>query len=297
SAGTLGSPGQANYAAANRFLDALAQTRQRQGLPATSLAWGWWQPVTGLSSRLTAADNARIARTGFAPITPEHGHALLDTAIAAPQAFFVAAPLNPQTLRKNAQAGTLHPLFERLGWGSPGARGSEGPAKVQDLRQLLAGLDPQARTKQLQTVIATQVAAILGLDDPGQVLPEATFKESGIDSLMALELRNRLATAAGLRLSATLTYDQPTPAALAAYLNDALFPDDGAPDADTAAIDEPQVRALLASLSLSALREADLLAPLLQLAQHPSVTAPPLAADLATASADELVALALRTQE
>ncbi len=70
--------------------------------------------------------------------------------------------------------------------------GSEGPAKVQDLRQLLAGLDPQARTKQLQTVIATQVAAILGLDDPGQVLPEATFKESGIDSLMALELRNRL---------------------------------------------------------------------------------------------------------
>ncbi|WP_081000047.1 type I polyketide synthase [Pseudomonas coronafaciens] len=297
SAGTLGSPGQANYAAANRFLDALAQTRQRQGLPATSLAWGWWQPVTGLSSRLTAADNARIARTGFAPITPEHGHALLDTAIAAPQAFFVAAPLNPQTLRKNAQAGTLHPLFERLGGGSPGARGSEGPAKVQDLRQLLAGLDPQARTKQLQTVIATQVAAILGLDDPGQVLPEATFKESGIDSLMALELRNRLATAAGLRLAATLTYDQPTPAALAAYLNDALFPDGGAPDADTAAIDEPKVRALLASLSLSALREADLLAPLLQLAQHPFVKAPPLAADLATASADELVALALRTQE
>ncbi|RML99469.1 Coronafacic acid polyketide synthase I, partial [Pseudomonas syringae pv. maculicola] len=95
---------------------------------------------------------------------------------------------------------------------------------MQDLRQLLAGLDPQARTKQLQTVIATQVAAILGLDDPGQVLPEATFKESGIDSLMALELRNRLATAAGLRLAATLTYDQPTPAALAAYLNDALFP-------------------------------------------------------------------------
>nr|WP_231994985.1 MULTISPECIES: acyl carrier protein [Pseudomonas syringae group] len=129
------------------------------------------------------------------------------------------------------------------------------------------------------------------------MLPEATFKESGIDSLMALELRNRLATAAGLRLAATLTYDQPTPAALAAYLNDALFPDGGAPDADTAAIDEPKVRALLASLSLSALREADLLAPMLQLALHPSGTAPPQATDLATASADELVALALRTQE
>lgn len=301
SAGTLGSPGQANYAAANRFLDALAQTRQRQGLAATSLAWGWWQPVTGLSSRLTAADNARIARTGFAPITPEHGHALLDTAVAAPQAVFVAAPLNPQTLRKNAQAGTLHPLFERLAGVSPGARGSEGPAKVQDLRQLLAGLDPQARTKQLQTVIATQVAAILGLDDPGQVLPEATFKESGIDSLMALELRNRLAAAAGLRLAATLTYDQPTPAALAAYLDGELFPDGGAPDADTAAVDEPQVRALLASLSLGALREAGLLTPLLQLAEQSSATPPlqaaPLATDLETASADELVALALRPQE
>ncbi|KTS76476.1 polyketide synthase [Pseudomonas oryzihabitans] len=301
SAGTLGSPGQANYAAANRFLDALAQTRQRQGLAATALAWGWWQPVTGLSSRLTAADNARIARTGFAPITTEHGHALLDTAIAAPQAVFVAAPLNPQTLRKNAQSGTLHPLFERLAGGRPGGRGSEGPAKVQDLRQLLAGLDPQARTKQLQTIIATQVAAILGLDDPGQVLPEATFKESGIDSLMALELRNRLATAAGLRLAATLTYDQPTPAALAAYLGDELFPEGSSAATDATERDEPYVRALFASLSLRALQAAGLLDPLLQLAQHPSGTpptaAPSLAADLETASAAELVALALSPQE
>lgn len=301
SAGTLGSPGQANYAAANRFLDALAQVRQHQGLAATSLAWGWWQPVTGLSSRLTAADNARIARTGLAPITVEHGHALLDAAVAAPQPVFVAAPLNPQMLRKNAQAGTLHPLFERLAGVSGSARAGDGPAKVQDLRQTLAGLDSQARIKQLQTVIATQVAAILGLDDAGQVLPDANFKDSGIDSLMALELRNRLATASGLRLAATLTYDQPTPAALAAYLDEQLFADGGAATADTVQADEPQVRALLASLSLDRLRDAGLLAPLLQLAQAPSPGTPAEAAsldvDLETASADELVALALSNKE
>ncbi|MCC4597096.1 SDR family NAD(P)-dependent oxidoreductase [Xanthomonas campestris pv. phormiicola] len=296
SAGTLGSPGQANYAAANRFLDALAHERHRQGLPATSLAWGWWQPVTGLSGRLSAADNARIARTGLAPITAEHGHALFDAALAAPRPVVVAAPLNLQTLRRNQQAGALHPLLERLAGNAGGPRGDAATAKAQDLRQALAGLDAHARARQLQGVIAAQIAIVLGLEDASQVLADGTFKDIGIDSLMALELSNRLAKASGLRLAATLAYDQPTPAALASYLDEQLFPEGDASPTDAAGTDEAQVRALLAGISLAALREAGLLAPLLRLADAPEDAAAPAAAsDLETASADELVALALAT--
>ena len=141
-AATFGNPGQGNYAAANAFLDALAHhRRRRQGLSATSMAWGWWQPVTGLSGTLTDSDNARIAGTGLAPITAEYGHALLDAALELPYPVLTASPLNQRTLRANSELGTLHPLLERLTAATAARRTSGVRQPAPDLRQELA--DPR----------------------------------------------------------------------------------------------------------------------------------------------------------
>ncbi|RLM21855.1 polyketide synthase [Brenneria alni] len=302
SAGTLGSPGQGNYSAANKALDALAHNRRRQGLSATSLAWGWWQPVTGLSSQLSNTDNARIARTGLAPITPEHGHAMVDAALALPYAVYTAAPLNPQMLRKNAQSGRLHPLFERLAGPASVRRAPSGAEKIPDLRQSLSTLESGARLKQLQAAIANNIAAILGLENGSLVAPEQSFKESGIDSLMALELRNRLASASGLRLPATLTYDYPTPVALAEYLNAELFSGQDVSTGGTLTeADESRIRERIAAIPLSSLRDAGLLDELLQIANGvaPVEKAPKNSqvTDIESASLDELVSMALSDKE
>ncbi|MFP1882393.1 SDR family NAD(P)-dependent oxidoreductase [Lonsdalea quercina] len=298
SAGTLGSPGQANYAAANVFLDSLAQFRHRQGLPATSLAWGWWQPVTGMSSSLSDTDNARIARTGFAPITPEHGNALVDAALDLPYAALAAVPLNIQTLRNNSRSGTLHPLLERLA-GLSATRRSRATAEGPDLRKELAALDSGARLKYLQSAIAKNIAAILGQEDSTHIALDVSFKESGLDSLLALELRNRLTAASGLRLPATLTYDYPTPEALADYLSEQLLPEVGdAPTVETAADDDARIREAINAIPIARLRSSDLLDALLRLARDdepPAEHGHPDSADedITSASIDELVAMAL----
>ncbi|WP_460072576.1 SDR family NAD(P)-dependent oxidoreductase [Streptomyces sp. YKOK-I1] len=239
-AGTLGNPGQGNYAAANAFLDALAHHRHRQGLPATSLAWGWWQPVTGLTGALTGTDHTRIARTGLAPLTAAHGHALLDAALRLPHPALTAAPLDRRTLRSNGERGTLHPLLRRLTTATPVRRPAPGPAP--DLRRDLAALAPQARLRHLHTLITDHAVGVLGLDRSTPLSPDQPFRAAGFDSLTALELRNRLASATGLRLPATLTYDHPTPAALAGHLDERLFPPGEAEaeaDADAAPASEP----------------------------------------------------------
>jgi len=302
SAGTLGSPGQANYAAANVFLDSLAQFRHRQGLPATSLAWGWWQPVTGMSSALSDTDNARIARTGFAPITPEHGNALVDAALDLPYAALAAVPLNIQTLRNNSRSGTLHPLLERLA-GLSATRRSRASAEGPDLRKELAALDSSARLKYLQSAIAKNIAAILGQEDSTHIALDVSFKESGLDSLLALELRNRLTAASGLRLPATLTYDYPTPEALADYLSEQLLPEVGdAPTVETAGDDDARIREAINAIPIARLRSSDLLDALLRLARDdepPAEHGHPDSADedITSASIDELVAMALDPKE
>ncbi|MGY4742901.1 SDR family NAD(P)-dependent oxidoreductase [Streptomyces sp. ATMOS53] len=296
-AGTLGNPGQGNYAAANTFLDALARHRRRQGLAATSVAWGWWQPVTGLTGALTDADNTRIARTGLAPITAEYGHALLDAALELPYAAVTATPLNQQTLRTNSTYGTLHPLLERLTAAVGTRRAATVSAPAPDLRADLAGLGPDARLRRLQSLIGTHAAAVLGLDATTPLAPDQPFRESGFDSLTALELRNRLTTATGLQLPATLTYDHPTPVSLAGHLDGELFPDSG--DAGAQALEDTRIQEAIAAIPLARLRELGLLGTLLQIAgietapggDHDGIE------DIRTASLDELVAMAFSAED
>ncbi|MEU4563539.1 type I polyketide synthase [Actinoplanes sp. NPDC023936] len=278
-AGTLGSPGQANYAAANAFLDGLAGHRRALGLPGVSLAWGPWVQESGMTAELAAADEARMARSGLRPVTVEHGLALFDAALASDVAAVMPA-------RLDLSAGATIPLLRGLA--APArraARAAAGPS----LASRLAGLDAAGRQKLVLGVVSDHTAEVLSLPGPDAIAPDQAFKDVGFDSLTAVELRNRLAESTGIRLPATLVFDYPTPAELAAHLLGELSED------DTGAVDEARLRAVLATVPLQRLREAGLLDALIGLAE-PSGTPDEEPADsIADMALDDLVALALGT--
>ncbi|GLY91996.1 type I polyketide synthase [Actinoallomurus iriomotensis] len=204
-AGVLSAPGQANYAAANAALDALAEHRRARGLPAVSLAWGAW--ATGMVERLSDADRTRLTRTGVAALSEQDGLALFDTALAAAEPVLVPVDLRVDELRRVQPAPPL--LRELLG---------SRRAPTGSLRRRLAGLVDEERHRLVADLVATEVAAVLGYASTAQVRPEQVFRDLGFDSLTAVELRNRLRSATGLRLPATLVFDHPTPQALSTWL-------------------------------------------------------------------------------
>ena len=210
-AAALGSPGQGNYAAANAFLDGLAHQRQAQGLPAISIAWGPWEQAAGM---VAAADAARLARFGIESLDDEQALALLDVALVAPDARLVPIALDAAALRTVARAGALPPILSGV-VRAPARRGAGA-------RGALARMLAQAPESEWQQVtldlIRGHIAAVLGHPSPQAVDPDKSFKDMGFDSLAAVELRNRLIQATGLRLPATVVFDHPTPAAAAAYL-------------------------------------------------------------------------------
>jgi acyl transferase domain-containing protein/acyl carrier protein len=195
-AGVFGGAGQGNYAAANAFLDALAQHRTASGLPATSLAWGLWSVAGGMGGELDETEIARIRRGGIGVLTADSGVELFDAAMnATSEPLLVPMPLDMAALRAQAGVGMLPPLFRGL-VRAPARRAAESAAVMLEL-------------------VCTQVAAVLGYPGPETVDPARSFSELGFDSLTAVELRNRLNAATGLRLPATLVFDHPTPNALA----------------------------------------------------------------------------------
>ncbi|MEO3814018.1 SDR family NAD(P)-dependent oxidoreductase [Sphaerisporangium sp. B11E5] len=235
-AGIVGSPGQGAYAAANVALDALAVARTRDGLPATSVAWGLWQSDSAMTGSLSEADRARMARSGLLPLSPRRGLALLDAAMSAAQPSLAAVRLDLTRL-----AGLADPAPPLRGLLRD--RGPARPADVTDERsgpalpRLLAAAEPGRRGDLVAETVLRHVEAVLG-QAPGEGAEEArSFKELGFDSLTAVELRNRLGKATGLRLPATVVFDHPTPAALAGHLLELLAP----PEPGPAAPPEPPV--------------------------------------------------------
>ncbi|RKN05844.1 type I polyketide synthase, partial [Streptomyces radicis] len=239
-AGVFGNAGQANYTAANAFLDALARHRRELGLPAQALAWGLWDRA-GMSDALDGGDLGRITRSGVGALTPTEGLALLDTALGRDDAVLVPMALDLARLRAEAASGApLSPLFRglvrtrvrRVVTDVTGAVGVSG----------LAGLSPADQLKELLALVRAQVAAVLAYASPDDVEAGRAFGDLGFDSLTAVELRNRVSAAAGIRLPATLVFDYPTPTALARHLRDELTGGDDpalpAPTA-TAPTDEP----------------------------------------------------------
>ncbi|MFB9682799.1 type I polyketide synthase [Amycolatopsis plumensis] len=236
-AGILGAAGQAHYAAANAFLDALAEHRCAAGLPGKSLAWGFWDEASDMTGAMTEADRARLARGGVLPLTAAEGTALFDAALASGEPVLVPVKLDLAAVRR------LDPVPARLAGLVPVRRRRVDPvaARSGSLAGRIAALSTQDRAAVLADVVREQVAAVLGYDGTQAVDQEKAFKELGFDSLTSLELRNRLAAATGLSLPATLVFDYPNTAVLAGFLTRELTGGDApaAPRQRAAAADDP----------------------------------------------------------
>ncbi|MGF7239310.1 MAG: SDR family NAD(P)-dependent oxidoreductase [Frankia sp.] len=239
-AGTIGNAGQANYAAANTFLDALATHRRAEGRPATSLAWGLWQQPGGMNDALTDAERRRLAVTGIAPLAPDEALALLDQALEQPEPAVVAVQFTTPALDELAAAGTLPPLLTRLASGRPAQ--SATPESADGLADRLRDLDDEQRDSVVLDTVRRAVAAVLGHAGAATVDPDAAFGDLGLDSLTAVDLRNRLATVTGMRLPATLIFDYPNPAALAGHVRSLVEPEP-APDLDPDAAELDRIEA------------------------------------------------------
>ncbi|WP_410671458.1 SDR family NAD(P)-dependent oxidoreductase [Amycolatopsis sp. cmx-4-68] len=219
--GITGSAGQANYAAANTALDALAAHRRARGLPATSLAWGLWAAGGSMAASLDDAGRTRMSRAGVLALSPEQGTGLFDTALSTTDALLVPMRLDPAALRADAASGALAPMLRGLA-GVPVRRVVETTAAASTLGARIAELSAADRATALLDLVRTQVALALGHDGAGEIEPDRAFKDLGFDSLTAVDLRNRIAAATGLRLPATLVFDHPNPAKVAGYLDTEL---------------------------------------------------------------------------
>ncbi|WP_405986878.1 type I polyketide synthase [Streptomyces sp. NBC_00872] len=217
-AGLLGTAGQANYAAGNTFLDALAAHRRAQGLPGVSLAWGLWGETGSIAGHLADADLRRLARSGLLPLASGEAMDLFDAAPATGEAVLAVTRLDAAALRAS---GTPVPALLR---GLVPAAPKRAVAVAADegdgtgLAERLAVLPPAERERMLTALVCGRVAAVLGHADQDAIDPGRAFLELGFDSLTAVELRNQLGAATGLRLPTTTVFDHPTPAALAAHL-------------------------------------------------------------------------------
>ncbi|MFJ9185240.1 thioester reductase domain-containing protein, partial [Streptomyces anulatus] len=222
-AGVIGGPGQSNYAAANVFLDALAEHRAAQGLPATSVAWGLWAQTTGMTGQLGEADLQRMAKAGFRPVESDLGPALLDTAMRLGRATTVVTPLDITALRAQpgrppAVLGALvRTPYRRKARNTNTGTGSASAA------EFVAALPADEQLPFVRDRLMAEIAEVLGHPDTSRLDAEQAFGTLGFDSLTSVELRNQLSEFTGSRLPATVVFDHPDPASLARYLHAELL--------------------------------------------------------------------------
>ncbi|MET9554113.1 type I polyketide synthase [Streptomyces sp. NPDC006645] len=226
-AGVLGNPGQGNYAAANSFVDALAAHRRALGLPGQSLAWGLWAASGAGSGAVTDVDEAALTRGGMAGLTDAEGLKLFDAALARHESLLVPMDVAPAA----GDGGPVPHVLRTLVAPTRRAASRTATSDVAALRGRLAGRSREQLDKALLELVLDHAGALLGYGDNETIEPDRHFLESGFDSLTAVELRNRLNTATGLRLPATIAFDHQTPAGLAAHLAGEL----GAAEAEVAA--------------------------------------------------------------
>ncbi|MFF2813725.1 KR domain-containing protein, partial [Streptomyces sp. NPDC058000] len=243
-AGTIGNAGQANYAAANTYLDALAQHRRARGLPATSLAWGLWGE-SGMGAALEGAELARMRRIGVVAMAPDEALRLFDEALGSERPLLVPARIDTAALRSGSgpvpsvlrdlvrgAVGAVPSAGARKASGggqAPGGRdtgngGGAGATPAELLAGRLVGHDAEEQREVTLDLVRSAIAGVLGRGEPAAVPEDRGLLDLGFDSLTAVELRNRLSVETGLRLSTTLVFDYPTAGALAAHLRDELAP-------------------------------------------------------------------------
>ncbi|WP_434976555.1 SDR family NAD(P)-dependent oxidoreductase, partial [Streptomyces puniciscabiei] len=241
-AGVVGNAGQANYAAANAFLDQLAHHRRALGLPAVSVSFGAW---AGEGLAAEHADLERMARLGHRALTPEQGRDLVELALRRDAPHLVAWALDLPRLRETTASvgGSAAALWRSL---LPAPRTGQGGA--DGLADRLARLPESERADRVLDLVREEASRALGLRSAESVRPDQPLRELGMDSVTAVELRNRIGARLGSRLPATLLFDHPTPARLAEHLLATVLATSGpttrrpapaAPPAPTAASDEP----------------------------------------------------------
>ncbi|MEW2619202.1 SDR family NAD(P)-dependent oxidoreductase [Streptomyces sp. NPDC048106] len=230
--GVLGSAGQAAYAAGNTFLDTLVQQRRAQGRVGASFGWGMWG---GDGMATLGSNEARIKRRGIRPMDPATAVDVMARSLLADEPFLTVIDVDWRRFVAEVHGGRARPIIRDLpdvralrtaaARTSAGTTAQTAPGEGPDgLGARLAGLTPTEQDQLLATLVRTHVATALGHASGAEIAPERAFKELGFDSLIAVELRNRLNAATGLRLPATLVFDYPTPAALATYLREQLAP-------------------------------------------------------------------------
>ncbi|MGW3571842.1 SDR family NAD(P)-dependent oxidoreductase, partial [Streptomyces sp. NPDC000941] len=228
-AGAFGTAGQGNYAAANVFLDALAHHRRARGLPAVALGWGLWSERSSMTGRLDDSGVKRLARMGIVPMSSAHGLALFDAVAGAEGAAVLPVRLDLAAMRSRTSVqdvppllrGLVKPAVRRAARGGTTAAEAAGATSLWDR---LSGLKDTERDRMLLDLVRGHVAGVLGHARPEGAEADRSFKELGFDSLTAVELRNLLNEATGLRLPATLVFDYPTPAALAEFIKAEISP-------------------------------------------------------------------------
>nr|WP_086824660.1 type I polyketide synthase [Allokutzneria sp. NRRL B-24872] len=209
-AGVCGNPGQGAYAAANAHLDALAEQRHLDGLPATSIAWGAWAEA-GMASSL----DDELRRFGIRPMNPEKALAALQTALDQQDVAVTVADIDWSLFAPNVP-GTLFDALPEAA--KPVLTEDESAA----LLRKLDGAPEAEQTRVLVELVRARVSTVLGHATTAAVQPERAFSELGFDSLTSVEFRNRLNAATGLVLPSSLVFDYPTPVALATFLREEL---------------------------------------------------------------------------
>ncbi|MFT7834576.1 type I polyketide synthase [Saccharothrix sp. BKS2] len=225
-AGVWGSAGQAGYGAANAHLDALALQRRHRGAPVTCVAWGGWGGG-GMVDEEALGEQLRLH--GIPAMAPHLAVGALQQALDHDEHHLVVADIDWERFAPTYSAARPRPLLHAL----PEVRevldldrGAADPAPAESaLADRLATLPEPEQHRALLDVVRTHVATVLAYQDPAGVEPGRAFKDLGFDSLTAVELRNRLGEATGVRLPATLVFDHPTPVALARFLHEELVGD------------------------------------------------------------------------
>jgi polyketide synthase 12 len=248
-AGVLGTAGQGNYAAANTFLDGLAAHRRARGLAAQSIAWGLWEQASAMTGHLNQTDTARISRGGVVAMSSQTGLELFDDALQLGAANTVAASLDVAAMRvaRDEVPAVLADLVPRT-------RQIARSSASAGLAARLGGLEPAEQHQLVLDTVAQQAAMVLGHSSAAAIDMNRSFIDLGLDSLSAVEIRNRLNTVAGLRLPATLAFDYPTPTVLAEHLLTQLTSEQTGTGRSAAVAELDRLDALLSQAAESSVR-------------------------------------------
>jgi acyl carrier protein len=225
-----------------------------------SLAWGYWRQSSGMTAGLQAADIARVGRIGILSMSSEQGLALLDAALGRPEALLAAVRLD---LGRVAAAGeTAPPLFRRL---VRTRRAATDTAVASSFAQRILSLPEGERERALLDLVRGEIGSVLGLASPSQLEIDRPLQEIGLDSLMAVEIRNKLSGAIGWKLPATLLFDHPTLHAISQFIYSSVVTSLPPPESQYA-INDDEVRSVLISIPVARLRASGLLQRILTLA-------------------------------